>query len=440
MDRGIVTAELLNIRSYPGSRGKVITQLDRNTVVNITKKKFDWFQIRHNNRPAYAFAKYIKSLENEINLRARVIASRLNVRSGPSTSNPVIGQVFADDTLDVIGDEDSWYEIQFNQRKGFIHRDYVQVVEGGHRQKGFVSAALLNVRKAANGKSQIIGKLVSGNEVDILSETKYWYEIKFNQSSAYVSKRFISKAIGQQESKYFYKKERLKQLALAPGAAALFTGGQTKEQRRVVKTWNAYGNLLEQIADGMDIDVGCAIAVLCVESGGEGFDKNGRCIIRFENHHMWKRWGKHQPEEFEKHFQFNDDQKWKGHKFRINENDDWQRFHGNQDKEWQVLDMACAYDEEAAYQSISLGLPQIMGFNYKKIGYQSVQRMFNNLTTDVRYQLFAMFDFFDNRMISALKSYDFERFARYYNGPGQASDYGGWIQDHYDAFHSFRDS
>lgn len=438
MNRGIVTAELLNIRSYPGSRGKVIRQLDKNTVVDITDQVKDWYQIKFDHLSAYAASDYIAKLENNTNLRARVTASKLNVRSGPSAREKVIGQVLIDDVLDVIDEEGNWYEINFNNASGFVHRDYLQLIEGGHLQKGFVSVSLLNVRKKPTAKSEIAGKLVSGTEVDIVSESRGWYEIKFNQTTAYVSSRFVTKSITEDEARFFYQKERLKFIDLIP--ASLLLPGDTKEQRRVNKTWNTYGNLLQKVASSMDVDVGCVIAVLCVESGGDGVDKNGRMIIRFENHQFWKYWGKYNSDEFEQHFKFNDDRKWKGHRYRMKAGDDWQSFHGNQDKEWAVLDMARNYDDSSALKSISMGLPQVMGFNYKKIGYSSVQKMFENLNKDIRFQIFAMFDFLDNRMISALKNYEFERFAKYYNGPGQAADYGGWIQDHYDAYNEMINS
>lgn len=114
------------------------------------------------------------------------------------------------------------------------------------------------------------------------------------------------------------------------------------------------------------------------------------------------------------------------------------KFHGDQRKEWQVLDFARSLDDSAALKSISMGAPQVMGFNYQQTGYQSVQQMFNNLSTDIRYHIFALFDFLDNRMISALQNYDFVRFARFYNGSGQAEHYGEWIKDHFEAFQALR--
>lgn len=432
MTRGIVTADLLNVRSFPGSQGKVIQQLEKNAVVDITDQVRSWYQIKYKNLSAYASANHISKTQKSTNLIARVTASRLNVRTEPSSSGELLGQVLQDDTLNVLEEVDDWFHIKFNNADGYVHSNYAQLIEGGLLQKGYVTASMLNVRKKPAAGSEILGKLNAGAELEIVAELKGWTEIKFNNASAYVSSKYISKNSSEQEPRYFYQKSRLKMIDMAP--ASQLSGGAGKEEKRIIKTWNGYGKILSEIAESLDIDVGCAIAVLCVESGGNAFYKDDHAIIRFENHQFWRRWGKYNPEIFEQHFVFSDDQRWKGHKYRVSVNDEWERFHGKQEKEWKVLELARSFDDTAALNSISIGLPQVMGFNSKKIGYSTVQKMFSNMNKDVRYQLFALFDFLDNNMISALKDHNFERFAKYYNGPGQASLYGEWIQDHYDAY------
>ena len=434
MSRGIVTADLLNVRSFPGSEGKVIQQLEKNAIVEITDQVRSWYQIKYENLSAYVSANFITKTLKSTNLKARVTATKLNVRAKPSPAGRLLGQVLLDDTLDVIEEVDDWYGIKFNNETGYVYSNYAQLIEGGLLQKGFVTASMLNVRKNPSARGAIIGKLNAGVEVEIVAELNGWSEIKFNNVSAYVSSKYLTKNTSEQESRYFYQNNRLKLIDLKPDIQ--LSDGRGKEEKRIIKTWNNYGRVLSEIAERLDIEVGCAIAVLCVESGGDAFYKENHAIIRFENHQFWKRWGKYHSDIFEQHFIFSDDQKWKGHKYRLAVNDEWQWFHGKQEKEWQVLELARGLDDTAALNSISIGLPQVMGFNSKVIGYNSVQKMFANMNSDVRYQLFALFDFLNNNMISALKEYDFERFARFYNGPGQASLYGEWIQDHYDAYRS----
>ena len=88
----------------------------------------------------------------------------------------------------------------------------------------------------------------------------------------------------------------------------------------------------------------------------------------------------------------------------------------------------------------NLGAPQIMGFNYKGIGYKSVQDMFKHFKKDIKYQILALFDFclIRDEMIQYLKDKDFVSFASIYNGPKHPEKYGGWMKDYYEAFKSCR--
>ena len=149
---------------------------------------------------------------------------------------------------------------------------------------------------------------------------------------------------------------------------------------------------------------------------------------------MWNFWGKKHQKTFAAHFKFDPKAHWKGHAFRQDTNSEWQAFHGHQDKEWQVLKFARTLDDTAALKSISMGGPQVMGFNHNKIGYANVQQMFDDFNRDIRYHIFGLFDFLDANTISELEHEEFCEFAKHYNGPGQAQAYGGRIQKYYEAF------
>ena len=125
---------------------------------------------------------------------------------------------------------------------------------------------------------------------------------------------------------------------------------------------------------------------------------------------------------------------WLGHKWRPSPNENWLSFHGSQIREWQVLDFARSLDDTAALKSISMGAPQIMGFNFAQLDYPNVQAMFEKFSTDIRYQILGMFQILSPSMIVALRKCDFITFAGHYNGTGQKQQYGQWIDEYYQAF------
>ena len=306
-------------------------------------------------------------------------------------------------------------------------------------RKGYISATRLNVRDQPSPQGNKVGSLTQGSEVNVTGEENGWNKIDFQGTSAWVSAKYVSHSpvskstpVKSGSKTFFIHNAQLQSCPLAPADQIPLSGNST--QKQVATTWNNYGNLLNELSQIIGSEVASAVAILCVESGGKGFGSDGRQIIRFENHKMLRYWGKNNRAEFDKYFKYQEGKSWLGHEYRKSESEPWQTFHGSQAKEWDVLEFARSLDDTAALKSISMGAPQVMGFNFQAIGYNSVQEMFENFNKDIRYHIFALFDFLDNKMTTALKNNDFTGFARGYNGPGQAAQYGEWIQKRYEIF------
>lgn len=203
----------------------------------------------------------------------------------------------------------------------------------------------------------------------------------------------------------------------------------------VAKIWNNYGGLLEVLSKVLNIEPATAASVLCVESGGKGFE-DCRVIIRFENHIFWKYWGKNHEFLFNDHFAFDKKKPWTNHLFRGKLGDDlWKDFHKKgQQGEWEVFKFAQDLNEKAAIDSISMGMPQIMGFNFGRIGYKSEVEMFDAFYRNEQNQIIGLFDFIGigTKMCSVLQNKDFLTFAKLYNGPGNAEVYSNKIKTNYE--------
>lgn len=87
---------------------------------------------------------------------------------------------------------------------------------------------------------------------------------------------------------------------------------------------------------------------------------------------------------------------------------------------YRMLERAKAIDEQAALESISMGLGQVMGAHWRKLGYSSVQAMFERARSGVVGQIELMVRYVQmanlGRTLSPPRP-DFARFARGYNGP-----------------------
>jgi uncharacterized protein YgiM (DUF1202 family) len=443
--RGKVTATRLNVRDQPNSDSQKLGVLAQNAIVDILGKNDDWCEINYAGRPAFISNRFVQTLGTNSLLKAKVSANTLNVRNQPAASGTIIGSVRRGTVLDVLSDHDDWLEIRFNQSPAYVSAKYVAMMDASASTTGSVIAANLNVRDQPNSAGKIVGTLGIGSQVTIRGQSGGWYEIVFNGISAYVSAKYVTTVLSDDgalpiaanaaESPPAPSLDEIESIPLAPDDK-LDVYGDSKSQK-VASTWNKYGRLLTTLGEQFQIEPACAIAVLCVESSGDGFrqDNDGRMIIRFENHKFWSFWGKDNADEFNQYFKLNlADKPWLGHKWRPSPNEDWQSFHGNQLREWQVLEFARRLDDTAALKSISMGAPQIMGFNYAQLDYPNVQAMFEKFSSDMRYQILGLFKFLSPGMINALRNLDFTTFAGYYNGSGQKQQYGQWIEDHYQAF------
>lgn len=222
---------------------------------------------------------------------------------------------------------------------------------------------------------------------------------------------------------------------LRPDDPILLTGLSGLDRAMAI-IYNAKGKYLHEQAQALGVSTAGAAAVLKVESRGQGFSSDGRMIIRFENHVFHDRWGSSHAAEFAKHFQYNGDERWKGHQFRASETGEWASCHQSQNQEWEVLEFARTLANDAALQSISMGAAQIMGFNYQKQGYASVQAMFDDMSGALKPQLVGMFTYIEKTpaCLEGLEEGDYVKFATGYNGSGQAAKYGAEIASAAEAF------
>jgi len=138
-------------------------------------------------------------------------------------------------------------------------------------------------------------------------------------------------------------------------------------------------------------------AFIEVESGGKGFDDaTGKLILQFE------------PAWFKKKAPYAPSGKWSLNGVE------------RQTAEWVAFNDAYSKDPIAAMESTSIGLGQVMGFNWKRLGYISVGEMWDDAKEGEDRQIFQMAEFIrtDATLMGALKRKDWHTVAVRYNGSG----------------------
>lgn len=149
------------------------------------------------------------------------------------------------------------------------------------------------------------------------------------------------------------------------------------------------------ISKEFNIPISAVQAVKQVESGGIGFATDtGKIIIQFE------------PSWFKRKAPFTPSGKWS-----LNGVD-------RQSQEWIAFNDAFSKSPNAAMESTSWGLMQVMGFHWEELGFKSVGAMvdFAKISEANQLRLGLMFIKSNKKMINALRNLEFGTFAYFYNG------------------------
>jgi hypothetical protein len=175
--------------------------------------------------------------------------------------------------------------------------------------------------------------------------------------------------------------------------------------------WNGFKGKAKKLEDldlpkiGHQIGVGEdeVHAVIDVEAAGSGFDSQGRPRILFERHWFYRNLsgGKRTKAMQE------------GLAVKT-----WSRATYNKDQ-YKLLERAMKIDETAALKSASWGMGQVMGFNHKTAGYDTVQAMVLSFMESEANHLQGMINFIKSKGLDVkLRNHDWKGFAYGYNGSG----------------------
>jgi len=95
-----------------------------------------------------------------------------------------------------------------------------------------------------------------------------------------------------------------------------------------------------------------------------------------------------------------------------------------QQKEYLRFERAANLDEEAAIKSTSWGRYQIMGFNYKLVGFDDIFTFYYAMGDNELEHLISFVEYiFSTNLQKSLINQDWETFARGFNGSGQVGIY-----------------
>lgn len=172
-------------------------------------------------------------------------------------------------------------------------------------------------------------------------------------------------------------------------------------------------------ADFYKIELAALRAVMAVETRNSGYDAKRRPIILFEPHVFYRNLsGKQRDEAVRLGLAY---KSWGQRPYA-----------SGSDAQYARLAEAIKINEEAAYRSISVGMGQVLGENFKSAGCDSASQMFEQATVSEINQLKHMIGFIiATGLRDDLNRHDWPSFAAVYNGRGQVGKYSKWLAREY---------
>ena len=225
--QGTVTADVLNVRSGPGTGYGKVGSLKKGATVSITDESHDgWYGILSGEVEGYVSAEYIDlapapgtedpqpdtSPEEQPETETRqgtVTADVLNVRSGAGTGYGKVGSLKKGASVTITGETNGWYAITAGSVKGYVSAEYIDLAPAGgssnapavdeppvtdelEPQRGIVSTSALNVRSGPGTGYSRVALLSRGASVTVTGKSGSWYAITAGSIEGYVSAEYIT--------------------------------------------------------------------------------------------------------------------------------------------------------------------------------------------------------------------------------------------------------
>ncbi|MGH0942033.1 SH3 domain-containing protein [Bacillus mycoides] len=222
-----VTADVLRVRTAPNTSSSVSGRVYEGQTLNVIGEENGWVKINHNGQTGYVSSQFVSgassntgstSNNNNSNNEATVQpasgnytvnVSSLRVRTGPSTSHPTLGSVKQGQVVQVVGEVQDWFKINYAGQTAYLSKDYVtkggsneNVNQGNNQEQNnngtvqtggtyVVNATSLRVRTGPAAYHSVIGGVLNGTTLNVVGSENGWFKVNYQGKTGYVSSEFV---------------------------------------------------------------------------------------------------------------------------------------------------------------------------------------------------------------------------------------------------------
>ncbi len=141
-----VSASSLRLRSAPSTSAssKILDYAYDNEVVIILGKTGNWYKVLYNLKEGYMYGDYLNvtTVENVELGYGKVNYAGVNMRTGPGTGYKSIGKSYTGDLAYIIGINQQWFKVIWNDSICYIRSDYLDLTEYPYENRGWPKSPL----------------------------------------------------------------------------------------------------------------------------------------------------------------------------------------------------------------------------------------------------------------------------------------------------------
>lgn len=128
---GFVKADSLRLRAEPNTTSAALAKAPGGDCVVVIAQSGDWYRVNYNLQEGYMHKDYltVSTRENAELGYGQITGSGVNMRSGPSTSSSVVATGTLGSKCYIIGLNEGWYKVLYNDKICYIRSDFVQLTE-----------------------------------------------------------------------------------------------------------------------------------------------------------------------------------------------------------------------------------------------------------------------------------------------------------------------
>lgn len=162
---GFVDASALRLRAEPNTSSKTIATAPRNECVVVIGLEGDWYHVSYNLQEGYMHKDYldVATARNAELGYGSVTGSSVNLRSGPSTGNKIVGSVKKGAKCYIIGINNGWYKVISGSKICYIRSDYLELTEIPYENKASGNSPLFFRRGKSTGVAPSADALNGGS-------------------------------------------------------------------------------------------------------------------------------------------------------------------------------------------------------------------------------------------------------------------------------------